>query len=897
LKRKWITYLLLAATLICSGQKRRDILPGSEKRPDGTVIPVLPKPVPEDSIRISPETPDILTTGIEPSLSDSLAVDSLARDSTEKVVLEAPIAYVAKDSIVVSFDGQKVFLYNDAKINYQEIELTAYYMSLDLETKEIYAEGIVDSTGTLVGKPVFQEGSEKFESKTLRYNFQTQKGIITDVVTQQGEGFVHSARTKKISKEEFILKDGKYTTCDAEHPHFYLHLSKAKVISKKKIITGPAYMVLEDFPLYFPMLPFGYFPNSPKYSSGILVPSYGEEGNRGFFLRDGGYYWAANEYFDLALRGDIYSRGSWATKLHTNYLKKYKFSGGFDFRYTVNVYGQKGLDTYTRSPQFQVMWSHNQDAKANPNRTFSASVNFSTSGYDKQNSLSAESYLRTQKSSSISYSKRWENSPFSMSANLRHSQNSTDSSMTLSLPEMTFNVSRVYPFKFKNRKGSVKWYENFAFSYSANMRNTITAKEKDILKKSILKDWQNGIQHNIPISLPSFNLLKYINFSPSFSYGERWYFSHIEKTYFPDQMFVDPRGFLSHVKTDTITGLKRNYQYSYSFSASTNIYGMFMPLNPKSKIKGIRHKISPSVSFSYNPDFGKPKYGFWKMVQADSTGKMEDYSIFDGAIYGYPGRGAAGMVSFSVTNNLEMKVQDSADTTGTGKFKKVKLIDNFSLATSYNLIGDSLNLSPISIRGRTTVKDIGINFGATLNPYMTNRNGVTINQYTWNHSRGLGKLGRLVNANLSFGLQFSSKKGEKESKKAKDAIEEENILPGDYQNYVDFNVPWDFGFDYSFNYTRPNPYLKGQFTQTINLRGSLSLTEKWKINMNTNYDIMARQFSFTNFSVFRDLHCWEMSLNFVPFGRMKSYSFSLNARTSILRDLKITKQRSYFDNF
>jgi hypothetical protein len=885
--------------LICPGQKRRNLLSGKDKKADVTVVPAMPQHVPDDDIPVAPGAfSDSIPAGdFVPSVSDSIAADTLAKDTTAKVVLEAPITYMAKDSIVVSFDGQKVFLYNDAKINYQDIELTAYYMALDLETKEIFAEGIVDSTGNLVGKPVFQEGSDRFESKTLRYNFQTQKGIITDVVTQQGEGFMHSARTKKISKEEFILKDGKYTTCDAEHPHFYLHLSKAKVISKKKIITGPAYMVLEDFPLYFPTLPFGYFPNSPKYSSGILVPSYGEEGNRGFFLRDGGYYWAANEYFDLALRGDIYSRGSWATKLHTNYLKKYKFSGGFDFRYTVNVYGQKGLDTYTRSPQFQVMWSHNQDSKANPNQTFSASVNFSTSGYDKQNSLSAENYLRTQKSSSISYSKRWENSPFSMSANLRHSQNSTDSSLTLSLPELTFNVNRLYPFRFKNRKGPAKWYENFAFSYSANMRNTITAKEREILKKSILTDWQNGIQHNIPISLPSFNLMKYINFSPSFSYGERWYFSHIEKTYDPNRLFVNSRGLLSHVRTDTIAGFKRNYQYSYSFSASTNIYGMFMPLNPKSKIKGIRHKISPSVSFSYNPDFGKRKFGFWKQVQTDSTGRMEDYSIFDGAIYGYPGRGAAGMVSFSVTNNLEMKIQDSADTTGTNKFKKVKLIDNFSLATSYNLIGDSLNLSPISIRGRTTVKDIGINFGAILNPYMTNKNGVTINQYTWNHLHGLGKLGRLVNANLSFGLQFSSKKGKEESKKAKEAIEQENILPGDYRNYVDFNVPWDFGFDYSFSYTRPNPYLKGRFTQTVNLRGSLSLTEKWKVNMNTNYDIMARQFSFTNFSVFRDLHCWEMSLNFVPFGRMKSYSFSLNARTSILRDLKISKQRSYFDNF
>jgi hypothetical protein len=833
-----------------------------------------------------------------PAAPDTLPPDTLISDSAKKVVIEAPIDYVAEDSIIVSFDGQKVYLYNNAKINYQDIELTANYMILDLETKEIYAEGTKDTTGNLVGKPVFQQGSERFESKTLRYNFQTQKGIITEVVTEQGEGFIHSALTKKISKDEFVLKDGKYTTCDAEHPHFYLHLSRAKVISNKKIITGPAYMVLEDFPLYFPTLPFGYFPSSPKYSSGILMPAYGEEGNRGFFLRDGGYYWAASDYLDLALRGDIYSRGSWAAKLHTNYRVRYKFSGGFDFRYAVNIYGQKGLDTYTKSPQFQITWSHSQDAKANPNRTFSASVNFSTSGYDKQNSYySAQSYLRTQKSSSISYTKRWENTPFSVSANLRHSQNSTDSTITLSLPELTFNVAKFYPFKFKNRKGPPKWYENFGFNYSANMRNTITAKEKDVLKKNILTDWQNGIQHNIPIALPNFNLLKYINMSPSFSYNERWYFSHIEKNYDPDRVFPNRFGILSHVRTDTIMGLKRSYQYAYSLSAATNIYGMFIPKNPKSKIKGIRHKISPSFSFSYNPDFGDPKYGFWKQVQKDSTGAMEDYTIFDGAIYGYAGRGAAGMVSLSVTNNLEMKVLDTKDTTSNNNFKKVNLIDNFGFGVSYNLIADSLNMTPISFRGRTTIKGVGINFGTTLNPYMTDRNGNLINEYMWNHSRGLAKLGRLVNANLSFGLQFNSKKGEKEAEKNKEAIEGEKVLPGDYTDYVDFNVPWDFGFDYSFNYIRPSNYVKGKFTQTINLRGSLSLTEKWKINMNTNFDIMARQFSYTSFSIFRDLHCWEMSMNFVPFGRMKSYSFTLNARTSILRDLKVTKQRSFYDNF
>ncbi len=814
-----------------------------------------------------------------------------------EVVIEAPIDYEAKDSIIFSLDGQRVYMYGDAMVKYQQIELNAAYVILDLETKEVYAEGVPDSTGVLTGKPIFQDGSEKFESKTLRYNFQTQKGIITDVVTEQGEGFVHSGRAKKISKDAFILQQGKYTTCDADHPHFYLNLSRAKVISNNKIITGPAYMVLEDFPLYFPVIPFGYFPSSPTYSSGILVPSYGEEANRGFFLREGGYYWAANEYFDLSARGDIYSKGSWGAKLHTNYRVRYRFNGGFDFRYSVNVYGERGLDTYTKSPQFQVMWSHSQDAKANPSRTFSANVNFSTSGYDKQNSLSAESYLRTQKSSSVSYAKRWENTPFNMSANLRHSQNSTDTTLTLSLPELTFNMAKIYPLKFKNRIGAAKWYEKFGFSYSSNLRNTITAKEYEVLQKSFATDWKNGIQHNLPISLPNFNLLKFINVSPSFSYNEKWYFKSIEKSYFADQTFMDERGRFSNVKIDTITGLKRNYQYAYSLSATTNIYGMYMPVNSNSRIKGIRHKMTPQLSFSYNPDFGDPKYGFWKEVQVDSTGRMEQYSIFEGGIYGATGRGAAGMVSFSLSNNVEMKVADLKDTTATSQFKKVKIIDNLSINTSYNLIADSFNLSPISIRGRTTIQGVGINFGSMLDPYITNNRGQRINQYAWNNSKGLAKLGRLVNSNLSFGMQFDSKKGQKESDAAREAIEEENVLPGDFTNYVDFNIPWNFGFDYSLSYNRPNPNEKARITQTLNLRGSLTLTEKWRINMNTNYDISAKAFSFTNFSISRDLHCWDMSLNFVPFGYMKSYSFTLNARTSMLKDLKVSKQRSFYDNF
>ncbi len=832
--------------------------------------------------------------------SDTIKIqrpDSLRKE--KPTFIEAPIDYNAEDSIIGSFDGQKVYLYNNAKITYQQIELTAYFIELDLDTKEVYAEGMIDSTGTLVQKPVFKDGREEFESKTLRYNFESEKGIITDVVTQQGEGFVHSERTKKISKDAFILKDGKYTTCDADHPHFYLHLTKAKVISNNKIITGPAYMVLEDFPIYFPILPFGFFPNTPTYSSGILVPGYGEENNRGFFLRDGGYYWAASEYFDLAVRGDIYSKGSWAGKLNSNYRKRYKYNGGVNFSYNVNVYDEDS----PKMPQFSVNWNHSQDAKANPNQTFSASVNLSSSGFDKQNAISSDRYLQSQKSSSISFSKKFENSPYNLSVNLRHSQNSRDSSITLSIPEMTFSMGKVYPLRKKVRAGSLKWYEKFGVNYTGNLRNSITAHESEVLKKSLARDWKNGIRHNVPISLPSFNLLNHINFSPGFSYNEKWYFKKYDYEYVEDGDFNNFGNIPRTVRVDTISGLNRVYDYSYSVSASTNVYGMFLPLNPNSKIKGIRHKMTPSLSFSYRPDFGQEKFGYWKEIKVDTTGNVRYFDINDGGIYGgSPGRGASGAISFSLNNNLEAKVLETlSDTTQTDekqKYKKVKIIDNLSLSTSYNLIADSLNLSPISLRARTTVAGVSINMGGVLDPYMTDKNGVKIHKYAWNERKGIGKVGRLTSANLSFGMNFSSKKGKEQADKNRELIDEENILPGDYIQYADFNIPWDFGFDYSFNYAGPRrPSEKGRITQTLGLRGNLNLTNKWRISANTNYDIQAGQFSFTTFNVNRDLHCWSMAFNFVPFGYMKSYSFTINASSAMLRDLKIQKRQSHYDNF
>ena len=869
-----------------------------------------------------PEIEYSLDTVIHPSVqNDSIVADTVHIMTADTLapkapLIQDPIKYNAVDSMIVSLDGQKVYLYNEAKVNYQNIELTAYYIELDLESKEIYSEGVVDTTGELTQKPVFKQGSEEYESETMRYNFETEKAFITKVVSQQGEGFILSDRTKKIGKEVFITEKAKYTTCDADHPHFYLHLTKAKVISNKKIITGPAWMVLEDFPIYFPVLPFGYFPNSPTYSSGILIPTYGEENNRGFFLRDGGYYWAASEYFDLAVQGDVYSKGSWGARLKTNYRKRYKFSGGLGFDYAINKYGEKGQDTYSKSKQFKLTWSHSQDAKANPNRTFSASVNLSSSGYDKQNSRlsNPNDYLTTTKSSSISYTRRFENTPFNMSMNLRHSQNTRDSTMSLSLPEMTFSMAKIYPFRKKTRSGKMKFYEKFGINYTGNMKNTISAHESEIFGSSFAKDWKNGIKHSLPISFPSFNLFKYINFSPGISYNEKWYFKKYNYEYVKGADFENnPSGIPSTVRVDTITGLNRVYDYAYSVSSSTNIYGMFIPRNPNSKIRGIRHKMTPSISFSYRPDFGQDKFGYWQEVQVDDAGTMRYFDVNTGGVYGgSPGRGESGAISFSLNNNLEMKVVESSDSTKADdeqKFKKVKLIDNLGISSSYDLIADSLNLSPFRIQARTTVAGVSINMGTTLDPYMVDENYRKIHKYTWNERSGLGKLGRVTQANLSFGMTFRSKKdGNKsqENSNPRGSVpnvenqdqESEPVLPSAYDNYIDFNMPWDFEFDYSLNYTGASKaYPNGRVSQTIGVRGNISITEKWKASMNTNFDIQAGEFSFTTFNLTRDLHCWGMSFNFVPFGFRKSYSFTISAKSSMLADLKLQKQQSHYDNF
>lgn len=838
---------------------------------------------------------------------DSLSV--LKRDSTRldslKLVnggsdFDALVEYKAEGKIDIKNSSNKIFMFKKAEVKYKDIELKADYIELNRDSNLVHATGLADSTGTIVGKPVFKQGGQEFEADEIRYNFLTKKGIVYGVVTEQEGGFIQSGKTKLVNDSTYNMKDGKYTTCDAEHPHFYLQMTKAKVLSNKKIVTGPAYLVVEDIPIYFLFIPFGFFPNSPKFSSGFLMPTYGDEINRGFFLRDLGYYWAANDYFDLALRGDIFSKGSRGLKMHTNYRLRYKFSGGLDINFYKNVFGDKGLPDYKIQNDFAITWNHSMDTKASPNQTFSASVNFSTSQYDQNNAYSTQNYLTNTKQSSVSYTRRWENTPFSMSANMRHSQNSRDTTISLSFPQMTFNVNRLYPFKSRNASGKEKWYQKIGMSYSFDMQNSINTKEYKLFNSSLTKDWQNGVKHSIPVST-SFKMMKFITVSPAFNYNERWYSQQIRKAYDPVKKMVEI--------IDTINGFTRDFDFAVSIGASTKVYGNFMPRNPKSNIKGIRHLMTPSLSFSMQPDFSSPGYGMYGNIEYfDDQGRPVTlrYPYHEGGIYGTAGKGRSGSIGFNLNNTLEMKVLNANDTTSKEKYKKIKLLDQLSLATSYNLAADSLNLSNINLSGRTKVAGIDVNLGAILDPYVF-ENGHLINVFEFARNR---KIARLTSANMSFGYAFKSSDKEEKNKlkgalgkdgKPLEKPEDQKVIENarknypDIPEYADFSVPWDFRFDYSLRYSKPDPSKTPTINQTVDFNGNISLTKKWQIGFSSGVDIQKMEVSFTQFNIFRDLHCFQMSLNIVPFGYRQSYSFTLRATAAMLQDLKLNKQDSFYD--
>ena len=810
--------------------------------------------------------------------SAGIPIDTIRKDSTQsKPLFDDLIDYNADDSVRFSIQEKKVYLYGNGFVKYLTTELRADYIELDMDKKLAMATGVPDSVGKLKGTPKFKDGGQEFESTELHYNFDTKKGYVTEIITQEGEGYIQGKTTKKMSDSVYCVKHGMYTTCDEhDHPHFGLNMSKAKMIKDKKIFVGFTNLELEGIPLPI-FIPFGFFPITKKATSGIIMPTYGEERMRGFNLRGGGYYIYINDYIDMNITGDIYTNGSWGLQYATQYRKWYKFNGNLNFTISKNYVSEKGLPDYQESSDWSVRWTHTQDGKANPYSSFSASVDMSSANNNYYNANTVDGIANQRKQSSISWSKKWPESPFSLSGSFNHSQNSRDSSIAITLPNLSLRMTQIYPFRKKGKSGEMKWYDNIGVSYSAELRNSIQTKEDKLFKSSFERDWSNGFKHNIPISL-QFKIAKDVTFTPSLNYNGYLNLKTIEKIWIPD---TSANG--GQFITRDVPGL--NYSHDYSASGSIGytptIYGMFM-FKPGCKVVAIRHMIRPSISASYTPAI-KP-LGNYKKSYFDGEKEVE-YDIHEGLTYrpNTTGGKQSGSISFSLDNNVEMKVRNDKDTTGDEEFKKVKLLESFRISTSYNPFADSMNFSNISISARTKILNnkVDLNFSGTIDPYAIDTNNVRYNKYH-------GKLGRLTNATISTNFSFSADNGQNKEKK-------NDLVGGFYDDYMDFDVPWNISISYNFTYSRPSPYRSPTISQIVNFSGDLSLTPKWKINFQSGYDIKNKEVTSTSFGVTRDLHCWEMTFNCMPFGQHQSYNFEIHVRSSLLRDLKLTKRDSWYD--
>ena len=754
-------------------------------------------------------------------LVDSLALDTVGSDTAKKKdPLDAPVVYEASDSIVFTRGGF-AHLYGNGKVNYQNIELTSAVITMNMDSSTVFARGVEDSTGVATGTPVFKDGETPYESEIMRYNFKTKKGFINSIITQQGEGYVTSEEAKKGPNDEIYMRHGKYTTCDDhEHPHFYLKLSMAKVRPKKNVVFGPAQLVVEDVPLPI-AVPFGFFPFNSSYSSGFIMPTYGDEMNRGFYLRDGGYYFAISDRMDLKVLGEIFTKGSWGLSAASNYNKRYKYSGTFNASYLVTKTGDKGMPDYAVSKDFKIQWSHRQDAKANPNSTFSASVNFATSSYDQSNLSSLynpQQYSQNTKASSVSYSRNFPEIGLNISSTFNITQNTRDSSVTMTLPDVNIALNRIYPFKRKKAAGNERWYEKISLQYTGSMTNKVDTKD-NLLFKTPMRQWVNGMQHKIPVTA-TFTLFKYINVVPSFNYTERWYLNKIMRSYDPSPASTD------HVKRDTVSGFYRLYDYNMSLQMNTKLYGMYKPLFMKSKEIQIRHVFSPSVSYTYTPNFGASRYGYYDTyTYTDEDGEVRtvEYSPFEGMTYGIPGKTMSQNISFSVDNNLEMKMKSDKDTTG---YKKISLIDQLGASLSYDMANKRWSDLSMNVRLKLT-KSYTFNMNASFATYaykFDDQGNVVVGDRTeWSY----GRFGRFQGYSGSFSYTLNndtfkklfgkSDDKQKDDKQKENAEGEENTeetekkeeetnssgmrktesAATDADGYLAFKFPWSISLSYS----------------------------------------------------------------------------------------------------
>ena len=831
----------------------------------------------------------VLSVAVAGKASAQQDIDTLM--AVSKNAVDKVIKYKAKDSVAMDLTSRRAFLYSDGSIDYDSMLLMADRVEVDFERHTLHAHGTADTAGNVVGRPFFKQDGTDYHADTITFNYDTKKGIIQGVITQEGEGFLHGQKVKKINDSVMFLSGGSYTTCNYAHPHFALNFTKSKLIAGDKIVTGPAWLSIEDVPTPV-ALPFAFFPITHSRTSGVLIPSYGWQNYRGYYLRDGGYYFALGDNWDLSLLGDIYTNLSWALEAKSNYYKRYKYKGNFDARYGITYEGIRGdSNTFNEYTDFKFTWTHDQDAKSNPYSRFSANVNLQSRNYNK-NTSNRNDYFNSTTTSSISYTTRL-GSYLNLALSARESYNVQTGVMNIKLPSISLSSITIYPLRRANPVGGYRWWENISLSYVMNAENNITTADSELFTRQTLNAMQYGIQHSIPLS-SSVKVLKFFNWTNSLTYNERWHWSTIDKRYDAST---------GAVTTDTLFGFRANRDFNFSSSLTTRIYGMFQ--YKYGPLKALRHVINPSLSFSYHPDFGAERFGWWKQY-TDTSGYVHRYSIFQNSLYGGPPDGQSGNLRLSIGNNLEVKWQNPFDTTA--EVKKIPLIENLTFAMSYDFAKDSLNLSPLAVSGRTTLfRTLVLNYNGSFSPYVIDSAGRLHNEFLWNKEH---RLFRKDNATWSAQLSFSINNNtfKKEGSTPNQGHPTTAILQTPYNynpvlmtgGYVDFSVPWNLSISYTFSYV--NTFvasimdMHSQTVQSINLSGNVSLTKNWRIAMTTGYDFVNKGMSYTTVDIYRDLHCWEMRFSWVPFGYYQSWFFQINIKADALHDVKYEKRQSYQEN-
>ena len=875
-------------------------------------------------------------------MPDSVPQDTVPVDTTPKSknALDLPVNYSAEDSITFDYVNSRAHLYGDGKVQYQNLELEAEIIKISIDSSLVHATGRTDSTGNVVGKPLFRQGQDEYEPDSISYNFKTRKAYISNVYTQQGEGYMKSLDGKRDSMGTMYVKKAFYSTCDAEHPHVDLNMTRAKMRPGKDVVFGPTYLVVEDVPLPL-AIPYGFFPFKEKYSSGFIMPSYGDETTRGFYLREGGYYFAFNDYVDAKVLGDIYTKGSWSLSAQSTYKKRYRFGGNLYISYQHTQTGEKNMPDFSVAKSFKVVWTHRQDPKSNPSQSFSASVNFATSSYERNNLVSMynpESYTQSTRTSSVSYSKSFPQIGLTLSGTFNLAQQVRDSSISVTLPNLTIQLNRFYPFKRKKMAGKERWYEKIGMSYSGTLTNSINTKENLLFKSSLVKDWRNGMRHQIPINA-TFPIFKYINVTPNFSFTDRMYTKKVMQSWDEEKRAV---------KRDTVNGFYNVYNFSLGLTANTKLYGFYTPLPwfGGKKIKAIRHMVTPGLSFNYAPDFSKPMWGFYDTyVRTDANGNVStvSYSPFSGGSYGTAPNAMQGSVQFDVSNNIEMKLRTSRDSTGE---KKISLIDELGASMSYNMAAKTRPWSDLSMRVRlklTKSYTFSMNAVFATYAYEFDKNG---NVYVGDHTEyGKGRFGRFqgMSHNISYTLNNDKLKkllGMRDKLRGRfsggrdmgsddedDEDDEDDVDPTmqnvdpdrkkgmngankvesanlDEDGYLKFQMPWSLTVSYGVS-MRENtsaqinakrmryPY---KFTQTLNFSGNVRIADGWNINFSSGYDFNYKKMSMTTMSLARDLHCFSMSLSMV-ISPYTSFNFLFAAKAGTLADaLRWKKQSSYSSN-